>query len=116
LLKLLLHCVRKLSGKYGGNRYVTANAGASHIYRIDRKTGKTVLMEGGSEIEVRSESPPKPEIPSERAISKAKTGFTFKEYPTDNELWVRSQMENTTGELRIIGWGPTKPPTIKSSS
>jgi hypothetical protein len=94
-----------------GSRYVTVNAGEGRIYRTDRKTGKTVLIKGVSELVVESpEAVPatKPETPSEQAIRKAKVAYTLGGYPVDNESWVRSQMEKATGPLRIIGWEAKK--------
>ena len=39
-------------GHIQGNRYTTVNAGNGRMYRVDRRTGKTVLIYGNREMPV----------------------------------------------------------------
>src|SRR5262245_39416256 len=85
------------------NRYVTANGGKGAIYRIDRKTGKSVMLDGDKEYPVEPRES-EPETPSKRAIRLAKAGYTLDKYPIENESAIRSEMKKQTGHLRIGGW------------
>ena len=90
-----------------GSRYVTANAGDGTIYRTDRKTGKTVPIEGSTESEVKpyAAAQPKPESLQDRAIKLAKLSHTLgKDSVLNNEEWLRVRMGRRTGALRVIGW------------
>ena len=89
------------------NRFVSANAGNGKIYKIDKRTGETVLIYGRRELSVEPSGPPKVESIEDRAIRLAKTTNTLdpeSSYPLDNDFHIRESMKEETGSLKIIGW------------
>jgi hypothetical protein len=92
-----------------GNRYATANAGEGKIYLTDRKTGKSVLVTGTMERDVKPVprwEDTKPSLPAENSILKAQNAHTLDPSgdSVDNQIWIHLQMEEMTGSLHIIGW------------
>ena len=89
------------------NRFVTANAGNGKVYKINKRTGESVLIRGAREIPVAPSEPTKEETIEERAIDLAKRAFTLtakKRYSRNNKNEIRLAVEKITGNLKIIGW------------
>jgi len=92
------------------NRFVTANAGDGKVYKINKRTGESVLIRGAREIPVAPSEPAKPakeETIEERVICLAQRAFTLtakKRYSRNNKNEIRLAVEKITGNLKIIGW------------
>lgn len=84
------------------NRYLTANAGDGVVYRVDRRTGGTVLLRGAREIPVEKAVAGK-ESKEEKAIRLAKNAATLTG-GVDNDYEIREFLRKQTGPLRVLGW------------
>lgn len=84
------------------NRFVTANAGDGKVYKINKRTGESMLIVGHREIPI---EPTKEETLEERAISLAKEAWTLSSDPyLGNDFEIRNAVEKIRGNLKIIGW------------
>lgn len=88
------------------NRFVMVNAGAANVYKIDKRTGKSVLIRGAREIPVATAEPTKEQTIEEKAINQAQLAYTLSGTGSykNNDSVIRSVVEKTTGNLKIIGW------------
>ena len=96
-------------------RYVTVNAGEGRVYRVDRRTGESVLLAGVREIPIEKSKPPQAQDPNleavveamviEEAIRLAKDAHTLgSRYNFSNESEIRLWLREQKGELRVLGW------------
>lgn len=75
------------------------------MYRVDRFTGKTVLIVGTEERPVVLEVPEQPTSPEQEAIELVKSGTTLsRRVLEDNEATIRRTLRSKRGTLRVIGW------------
>ncbi len=89
------------------NRYSTSNAGNVRIYRTDRKTGTTVLIQGNSEAPVvlsANYAASVPETAEERAIQTAKASRSLSNGFDINSTEIEWRLKKKTGMMRLIGW------------
>jgi len=80
------------------------NAGDGKVYKINKRTGESVWIRGRKEIPVEPSKPEKEKTMEERAIFLAKISFTLGGTYQNNENKIRRAMEETRGNLKIIGW------------
>ncbi|MCX6993053.1 MAG: ankyrin repeat domain-containing protein [Kiritimatiellaeota bacterium] len=86
------------------NRFVMVNAGDGKVYKINKRTGESILIRWDKEIPVAPSKPTKEETIEERAISLAKMADTLGGSYSYNVNEIRSAIKKMTGNLKIIGW------------